>query len=45
MAVALNLLQSSLQLLHNPLVRAAVLYITGILCVLVFSYFATQQWL
>lgn len=45
MAVSLNLFQNSLQWLHNPLARAAVLCIMGVLCVLAFSYFATRQWL
>jgi hypothetical protein len=45
MAVSLNILQNSVQWLQNPLARAAVLYILGILGVLAFSYFVTRQWL
>ncbi len=45
MAVSINPLQNLVQLLHNPLARAAVLYIAGIVGVLIFSYFATRQWL
>jgi hypothetical protein len=45
MAVSLHLLQGSLQWLHNPLARIAVLCILGVICVLAFSYFATRQWL
>lgn len=46
MAVSASLLQNTAQrLLQNPLAVAAVLYITGIIGILVFSYFVTREWL
>lgn len=45
MAVSLNPVQHFTQWFHDPVARAAVLYILGILGVLAFSYFVTRQWL
>ncbi|WHZ25341.1 MAG: hypothetical protein OJF51_000136 [Nitrospira sp.] len=44
MTVSPNHLQNFLQWRHNPLARAAVLYVTGVIGVLVFSYFVTRSW-
>ena len=44
MAVSTNALHHSVQwFVHSPLARAAVLYITGIISVLVYSYVVTRH--
>jgi len=45
MAVSYHLFQTSVQwLVHNSLATRAVLYITGIIGVLIYSYFVTREW-
>lgn len=44
MAISPTSLLNFVPWLNSPLATAAVLYIAGIICVLVFSYFVTLEW-